>query len=319
MSLTLFVGSNNPNLAEAAYLADPTAYLIDKTNQHQNHSGVCYTSISDLSTIGDFAFILRQADRIIYVPNPSWLPGEKIKKYSERYWVEHYLCIFSLDPTKKIINSPPYSAINRDYMLTLNAQRKNNDPHLWVSGCSTSAGVGVATHERYANLVAEKLNLPMCMLAKTSTSVSYAADQILRSDIRENDLVILGVTNHQRKTYYDEENSKIISVVITNIKEQNRKIDLTDPTLLYDSVIAVQQVINFCKKVNAKLVILGIHVDTKFAVYLKDFASYVHANGFWGVNPDDQFLDIGTDNMHAGPLMHKFYAEKIIDKLKEIY
>ena len=318
MPLTLFVGSNNINLAKEALLSDASAYLITQDNLHQNHTGVCYTSISDLESINDFASLLRQADRIIYVPNPSWVNSKKIKQYSEQYWIEHYLHVFSLDPTKKIINGPPCSVIDKDLMLTLNAQRKNNDPHLWVSGCSTSLGEGVATHERYANILAEKLNLPMCMLAKTSTSVSYAADQILRADIRENDLVVWGVTNHQRKTYYDEENSEIIHVLVTNFKEQNRKIDLTDPTLLYDSVIAVQQVVNFCKIVNAKLIIIGIHADTKFATHLKDIAGYVHANGFWGVNLNDMYLDIGDDNLHPGPLMHAFYVEKIIDKLKEV-
>ncbi len=319
MSLTLFIGSNDPNLAKAAQSADPSAYLIDQTNQHQNHSGVCYTSVSDLETLGDFASLLRQADNIIYVPDPSWIAGQKVRQYSERYWIERYLYTFSLDKTKKIVNCPiPYLPTNDDLMLVINAQRGNNEPHLWVSGCSTTFGVGVEIHERYANILAEKLNLSLCMLATPGASVAYAADQILRSDIRKDDLVILGITNHQRKTYYDEVNSKIIHVTVTNFKEQNRKIDLTDPTLLYDSITAVHRVLNFCHKINAKLILVGIHPDIEFAMYLKDISSYVHANGFYGNISEDIFLDLGTDNSHAGPLMHQLYAEKILNKLKEI-
>ena len=319
MALTLFVGSNEPTLAKEAQSANPSAYLINSDNYNQQHNGVCYTSVSDLETIGDFASLLRQADTIIYVPAPSWTKDQKIKKYSERYWVEEYLYLFSLDKSKKIVNCPiPCLPTNDDLMLTLNAQRKNNDPHLWVSGCSTTAGVGVEIHERYADILAEKLNLPLCMLAKSGASVAYAADQILRSDIQKGDLVILGITNHQRKTYYDEENSEIIHVTVTNFKEQNRKIDLTDPTLLYDSITAVHQVLNFCRSVNAKLILLGMHTDIEFATYLKDIPSYVHANGFYGVNENDQFKDIGNDNSHAGPLMHQLYARKILNKLKEI-
>lgn len=319
MSLTLFVGSNDLNLAKAAQLANPTAYLIDQTNQHQNHSGVCYTSISDLETLSDFASLLRQADNIIYVPDPSWVAGQKVKQYSERYWVEQYLYTFSLDKSKKIVNCPiPCLPTNDGLMLVLNAQRKNNDPHLWVSGCSTTFGTGVDIHERYANILAEKLNLPLCMLARDGASVTYAADQILRSDIRKGDLVILGITNHQRKTYYDEENSKIINVTVRNFKQQNRKIDLIDPTLLYDSVIAVHQILNFCHKINAKLILIGIHSHTDFCAYLKNIPSYIHVNGFYGVTVNDQFKDIGNDGIHAGPLMHQLYAEKILNKLKEI-
>ena len=318
MSLTLFVGSNDPNLAKAAQSADSSAYLIDQTNQHQNHSGVCYTSISDLETLSDFASLLRQADNIIYVPDPSWVAGQKVKQYSERYWVEQYLYTFSLDKSKKIVNCPiPYLPTNDDLMLVINAQRKNNGPHLWVSGCSTTFGVGVNIHERYANILAEKLNLPLCMLATSGASVAYAADQILRSDIQKGDLVVLGITNHQRKTYYYEENSEIIHITVTNFKEQNRKIDLTDPTLLYDSITAVHRVLNFCHKINAKLILVGIHPDNEFSAYLKNIPSYVHANGFYGVDTD-RFKDFGDDNLHAGPLMHQLYAEKILNKLKEI-
>ena len=319
MSLILFVGSNDPTLAKAAQSADSSAYRIDRANHQQPHSGVCYTSVSDLETLGDFASLLRQADNIIYVPDPSWIAGQKVKQYSERYWIEQYLYTFSLDKTKKIVNCPiPCLPTNDDLMLTLNAQRKNNNPHLWVSGCSTTAGVGVKIHERYANILAEKLNLPLCMLARSGTSVSYAVNQILRSDIQKGDLVILGITNHQRKTYYDEENSKIIHVTAQTVKEQNRKIDLTDPTLLYDSITAVHQVLNFCRKIDAKIILLGIHPDLGFASYLKDIAGYVHANGFYGVNSEDRYIDLGSDNLHAGPLMHQWYAEKILNKLKEI-
>ena len=319
MSLTLFVGSNDPNLAEAAQSADSSAYLIDQTNQHKNNSGVCYTSISDVESLDDFASLLRQADVIIYVPDPTWNADQKVKQYSERYWVERYLYTFSLDKTKKILNCPtPCSPTNDDLILTLNAQRKNNDPHLWVSGCSSTWGVGVEIHETYGSILAEKLNLPLCMLARPGASVAYAADQILRSDVRKGDLVILGITNHQRKTYYDEENSKIVQVTVTNFKKQNRKIDLTDPTLLYDSITAVHRVLNFCRAVNAKLILIGIHTDIEFAAYLKNIPSYIHANGFYGVNKNNMLKDVGDDNEHPGPLTHIWYAEKILDKLKEI-
>ena len=319
MALTLFVGSNDSNLAKEAQSADPSAYLIDQNNQHQDHSGVCYTSISDLETLKDFASLLRQADTIIYVPDPSWTNTQKVKEYSERYWVEYYLYIFSLDRSKKIINGPVlHLPIDNDLMLTLNDQRKNNNKQLWVSGCSTTVGTGVEIHERYANILAEKLNLPLCMLATPGASVAYAADQILRSNIQKDDLVVLGITNHQRKTYYYEENSEIIHVTAANFKEQNRKIDLTDPTLLYDSITAVHRVLNFCQAVNAKVILIGVHIDIEFAMYLKDIPSYVHANGFYGANKNDMFKDLGNDMTHPGPLTHKWYAEKILDKLKEI-
>lgn len=316
MALTLFVGSNESTLAKEAQSANPSAYLINSDNYNQQHNGVCYTSISDLETLGDFASLLRQADTIIYVSAPSWTKDQKIKKYSERYWVEEYLYLFSLDPSKKIINAPiGYSPSNIDLMLSLNDQRKNNKKHLWVSGCSTSYGLYVHTNERYANLLAEKLNIPLSMLAKKGASNPYAADQILRSNIRKNDVVVWGITSHRRATSYDDERADLLH---QGLGSPTKKIDFLSPTLLYASVISVHQVLNFCHKIGAKIILLGIHLDSEFACYLKDIPEYVHANGFYGADTKDLYIDLAEDNLHPGPLMHQWYSEKILNKLKEI-
>ena len=318
MSLTLFVGSNNINLAKEALLSDASAYLITQDNLHQNHTGVCYTSIGDLGNLNNFSLLLRQADTIIYIPNPSWTKDQKIKKDTERYWVEEYLYLFSFDPSKKIVNAPiGYLPTNNDLMLSLNDQRKNNKKHLWVSGCSTSYGFYVHTNERYANLLAGKLNIPLSMLAKPGASNPYAADQILRSDIRKNDIVVWGITCYARATYYDDEHADLVNQTI-NSPNLSKNIDFLSPTLLYASVISVHQVLNFCRKIGAKIILLGIHPDPEFATYLKNIPEYVHANGFYGAGPNDLYIDLAADNHHPGPLMHQWYSKKIFDKLKEI-
>lgn len=311
--LTLIVGNNDSELSTIAKQHSDSAYLVDFSNYTQQHSGTCYTSIADLPGLAEFASVLRQADTIIYHPPKKWTSAEM------KNWTEKYLYTFSLDRSKNIINCPTFCVPkNSKLIFTLHDQRKSNNKCLWVSGASTSLGAGVEIHERYANILSEKLNLPLCMLSQSAVSIPYAVDQILRSDIRQDDIVVLGISHYSRHTYYDEENSEIIHVTPMNVKEQNRKIDLTDPTLLYDSITAVHQVLNFCRKIDAKIILLGIHPDLGFASYLKDIAGYVHANGFYGVNSEDRYIDLGSDNLHAGPLMHQWYAEKILNKLKEI-
>ena len=117
----------------------------------------------------------------------------------------------------------------------------------------------------------------------------------------------------------EEETPKIIHATPGKLKEQNIKIDLTDPTLLYDSIIAVYQVLNFCQAVNAKLILVGMHAEIEFATYLKDIPAYIHVDGFYGIGRYDKFIDFGSDLQgHPGPLMHQLYAEKILDKLKRM-
>lgn len=327
MSLTLFVGSNDSNLSKAAQSAEPTAYLIDRHNFHQHHEGVCYTSIGDLDNLVNFASLLRQADAIIYVPAPSWTTNQTIKKYSEQYWTEKYLYTFSLDRSKNIINCPSsYVPKNSELIFTLNDQRKSNNKCLWISGASIALGDGVNQNESYPELLAKELNLPLCMLAKNGASVSYAVDQILRSDIRQDDIVVLGIPTYSSLTYYDQDNAKIINLhpsdtsiikLISKRLFQFNKFDFTDPTILYNSLLSINQVLNFCRKINAKLILAGIDVDPDFAVYIKDIPEYIHLNGFYGVEKRDKFIDISNDNLHPGPLTHKWYFEQILKKIKE--
>jgi len=317
--LTLFVGDNDGSLALSVLKLYPTAYLIDTSNYSYHHYGTCYTSLKDLPDIPTFASLLRRANNIIYSPPSRWNNDQKIKKYSARYWTEQYLYTFSLDTTKQVINAPQLHTSNDvDTILNLNDQRKHKDKNLWVSGCSFTYGVGVNENERYANLLAKELNLPLSMLAKSGASISYSADQILRSDIRENDIVIWGITDHQRITHYDQPNNQIININVGKFHDINKKFDFFDPTLMYSSITAIHQVINFCNKIKAKLVLAGVFTNLETSAYLKNVKSYIHLNSFYGVKLKDRFLDVGDDSVHPGPLTHIWYAEKILDKLKEI-
>ena len=315
--LTVFVGDTSIELSQTAKKYDVNAYLINDTNYQQAHSGTCYTSLGDLPNNLALTTILRQADKIIYHPPLSWT--DKKKKYSIQYWTEYHVYIFSLDRSKEIINCPTFfHADDLDVMLYLQDSSKVNSKHIWAAGCSITYGSYVNVSKRYANLIATQLNLPLVMLAHPGSSIRYAADQILRSNIQKNDLVIWGITTPQRRIYYDQESKKIVHINITHINYKNKKFDLTDLTLLYDAVISIHQVVNFCNKIQAKLILGGILVDTELAAYLRYLKEYVHLYGFYGVNSEDTFIDLGSDNQHPGHEMHEWYAKMILKKIKEL-
>jgi hypothetical protein len=319
--LTVFVGNNDQQLADAAMSHDQTAYLIDQTNLKNNHTGTVYVSLADLSDVLQFHNFLQSADIIHYVPSNNW--RDQNKKYSLKYWTERSIDIFSLDRNKTIVNFTSEDApINKNPMLELADIRKTDDKQLWVAGCSTTYGVGVDNKQTYASILSDKLKMKFSLLATPASSIMWAADQILRSNIKNGDIVIWGLTSENRFPYFCPINNSILHIsttyYITNPTFNNiiniKHID--DLTAKYRSLTAIHQVVNYCNKIKVKLIIAGIHTDFKFAFNLKDLPNYIHLNNFYGVNSDDLYIDYGTDNEHPGPLMHQWYAEKILGVLK---
>jgi len=314
--LTLIVGNNDSDLSTIAKQHTESAYLIDFSNHTQQHLGTCYTSIADLPGLAEFASVLRQADIIIYHPPKNW-SSDKLKE-----WTEYYINVFSLDKEKKVIAPNLLKADNQDTILTLNSKRENSEPGLWVSGCSISIGAGVKPNERYADLLASELNLPLYMLGYDGASISYSADQLLRSDIQKDDVVIFGITSEHRMAFYSNESSLLHINIRTYKKysEFNKIINfefLDSKTMIYSSVISVYQVINFCKKIGAKLILAGLLPSPTLARYFKDLPEYIHLHNYYGVEIQDLFKDFGDDNEHPGPEMHKWYAKKILEKVRE--
>ena len=64
-----------------------------------------------------------------------------------------------------------------------------------------------------------KLNLPVSTLAQGGTSIFWAADQILRSDIRKDDIVIFMLTSTHRFPYYT--NSQLKHITFRSLELDN--------------------------------------------------------------------------------------------------
>ena len=122
--------------------------------------------------------------------------------------------------------------------------------------------------QTYGYLLSQKLNLPISTLATPGSSISWAADQILRSDIQENDIVVWGLTSENRLTFWDED-TKSVSHLLPNIPN-NHKLNtdlpkslleklLVHKTNFFTSVQRIFEVVNFCKKTKAKLLMFNIH------------------------------------------------------------
>jgi hypothetical protein len=312
--ITVYVGDITEYLGEQARQYDPCATLIDKKNYFNLNNGTYYVSIGDLNSLADFAQVLRQATHIVYAPPTKWSDSKM------QVWTEDYLKVFANE--KIISNFDIGVAQDKEIMLQLVDPRKVSGSQLWVAGCSITYGTGVNTDQRYGQLIADKLNLPVSFLAQPGSSLTLQADQILRSDIRDGDIVIWGLTSHERFPYF--KNNKITHITPLTYERDStfkHRVDiafLDSQQLIYQAVAEIHQVINFCNKIGARLILaqlLGRTMET----YLHGYSNYQMLNDQFGRNLDDRMLDLGTDEQHPGSKMHRWYSEQILNKYNEVY
>ena len=321
--ITVYLGDVGEYLANLARAADPTATLITHNNVYNLTDGTYYTSLGDLGNLTNFGGMFRTVDKIIYAQPPgNWSDYTHFSTFPEgskmKFWTEDYLNIFSW---KIIIENFPKIPVpeNKQVMLALADKRKSNCPQLWSVGCSISHGIGVQPTQRYGQLLADELRLPVSFLTSPGSSIIWAADQILRSDIQAGDIVIWGLTSIPRLTYFNDSLIHVNNRLYSKIPKFNDVLDinvLDSKDTFYRSLIGVKQVINFCKKLKVKLIIVSLLDDT-IVKYISDFPNIIILHNLWGRDKTDLFEDLGDDNQHPGVKTHAFYASQILKRIKE--
>jgi hypothetical protein len=316
-SLTIILGDVGNYLSEYAKQIDKQAYFVDQNNALLGHQGVIYTSIGDIISLEIFFKLLKSADRIVYYPPVMWSDKKtNQQEYSAAWLTEHYLQLvmphvivdnFSLDSNR----------INYDIV-----ERQTDNPQMWVTGCSTTFGIGVSEDERYWELVRKKLGLTTSMLAEPAASNPWCRDQLFKCNIKSGDLVIWGLTTLTRFPWASK--NKITHVYPQFYKSNpdfNNVVNadtLSDAHRIYESVSSVQQVVSFCRKIGAHLIIASIHANLEIAVEVAKYKEFLFIHGPQGLDWNSSFLDYGDDNMHPGPETHKMYANNILKKITDL-
>jgi hypothetical protein len=209
--------------------------------------------------------------------------------------------------------------------LNLTDSRKTDSHQLWIAGCSFAHGIGIQREQRFGHLLAEKLNLPVSYLTRPGTSISWAADQILRSDIKKNDVVVWALTGAGRFTFLDDKNIlyhigaanyKDVAIVKNYINEKL----LASNHMLYESFTHIGQVKNYLDKIGAEFILAvmplnGQEHDLQTIAFTEDIKNSIV---LFDQN-DYSFIDYGFDRIHPGPLHHKWYADQIYSKYTDLY
>lgn len=215
--------------------------------------------------------------------------------------------------------------------LQLDLDNVRQGPY-WAVGCSFTSSVGVEDNERWANLLGEKLNSPVSVLAKPAASIPWAADQILRSDIQAGDTIFWLLTTTARIDYFSESYQQVKMHPNLSVYKEDRdeikKLNSLEESILrqlltfnwptYMAIKSILQVKNYCNKIGARL-ILGqclindeetdkallelLHKDPDFIL---EFSLNVQQGKFK--------IDLGTDGVHPGPKTHEYIANKFYDR-----
>jgi hypothetical protein len=308
----LIIGDNSTEIAVYAALMFEKTLLVTKDmyDQIDTFSFDClYTSLADIDA-DQLLRLSQQANAIHYWPPLQW-ESKELLEYTVQVLtkiVSHYKIpirnfTVEMDPTNS---------------LTLMDYRKSSSPQIWVTGCSYAYGFGlIDSKQRYIEIVAEELRKPFSDLSSPGTSIGWAADQLLRSDIQQDDIVIWGITGINRVDYYID-NQQIIVPGITNYpsaglnKFFNKMI--TDDNRVNQSIKSIYQVKNFVEKSGAKLVLI-FHKKLNLYEYVKVFEPYLWALPCYALISDQQ--DSTVDG-HPGPITNKIWAAEILQFLNSI-
>ena len=308
MSINLFVGDNDSRLAEIALKTNSAAFLIEHSNYKtfltSNYVSdiTVYTSFSDLPKISHnesaLFEVLNKADSIFYCPPNMWSDYTNKFSWNSNQSITEYF-LYQINLIKHNVQGLDLTHYQNSDYLNLIEHRKTEKRQIWVAGCSIAHGVGVDQHEKFGTLISDKLNLPVSHITKGASSIEWAKDQILRSDIRKNDIVIWGLTQEVRAP-------KAINEKLG--AEKNPDI-LLDETSLYRAVTSVHQVVNFCKKISAMLILLPVICSERLQLLIHNLDEY------YQLPYQLDFLDLGTDKVHPGPIQHQAWADIIYKKL----
>ena len=313
--ITILVGDVTAYLAQEAAQVHPQAQLITQQNCRDLVDGVYYMSLGDFENLYEFVKVLEKAQQLIYCPPASWSDQSQSGSLM-RFWTEYYLLYFLGKKHVSGRDRLPLMLEEKQVMLALADARKTPDPQLWVAGCSISIGTGVTPDQRYGQLLSQQLDLPVSFLTREGSSVSWAADQILRSDITAGDTVVWGITEFARMPFYSD---RQVLRVTARYYDENPNFNsiipierLDDDNMVYHNLGRIHAVINFCSKARAQLFLFGLLVDRYTLKWTADLPNYTQ---FYGSFAFDQgvFLDYGHDGMHPGPRMHQWYCDHMLE------
>lgn len=317
---TIFFGDTDDTVSVAAQKFNPGAFLVSTDNFEQvsntdlTHDVVAYTALGDLpKDLSVVCHFLEQADEIVYCPPKIWSDQATIDLLSPTESVQGLTENILLLLKNQVLIHGIEQALFYPNAIPLTDYRKTVQPQMWSVGCSITHGIGVDNSIRYGQQVADELDLECSFLTRSGSSITWAADQILRSDVKSNDIVVWGITNNERISYVHL--GKLLPGVTTNNTSIVPMETLLSENTFYQNIYSIEQVINFCDKCQARLLMIGLLPSYNILRYLStksNFFNFPYTFNFLNSSMRRSFVDVGTDNEHPGTLQHSLYKNFVL-------
>jgi hypothetical protein len=272
--LIIFVGDTGNKTADYARSVFADAQLINDIN-FSSSSGVYYTSLGDFKNPISFFKLLDGATELFYVPVASWSDSQNGVSHLQQY-TENLLMFF-------YGRKPVHGLEHLDYHNTkcdsLVGYRIHDVKQLWSVGGTITFSPELEIANKYGSVLSQLLDIPVCFITKDNADIDWCADQILRSDLKPNDIIVWELSHSQH---------------------------------IDQSLILINQVIQVCKNLNVKLVLIGLE-DMDRIKYFFNLPNYLHLFGQFGTF-SKAFLDKDSSTLWPGAMTHRWYANEIYKK-----
>jgi len=185
-------------------------------------------------------------------------------------------------------------------------------PALWVFGCSHSHGLGLQPGEkRFGEIMASAINLPLMLISKIGSSLSWSTRNLIAADIKSDDIVIWQLTTPHRITQYDGTNTKEIMLARSDNRCLLEVFD--DNQVFFNQINLLNFGVRYLRSIGVKFAIISLlpKLDNFFYEYLVEYSKYPE----YCYTPGCQ-IDLAKDQQHAGPLSHKAVAQRLLDHIQ---
>lgn len=307
--MIITISDNSEYIAKHSRCIKSGARLLDLSNYlHTKDGERYYTSLADVPAELLLPICLKSSE-IAYYPPPIWESAE-LENHTEAF-LKTLIDVYQLN----VHGFDSYT--DRTDVLELKDKRKSDDPQVWIAGCSYAVGRGLLHEEdRYGVQLSQMLGMRYSNLCELSSSVDWQADQILRSDIRKNDLVTWGIPAANRISYFINKKRWFATVnTAGSLKNDRRFFErlITDDNVVYQSIKRIKQVVNFCNKIEAKIILFyhGIGIQEHNEImrsYLSAEPSFVELSAKQDQSPGS--------TVHPGPLTNQIWAKEIYNFIK---
>ena len=179
-------------------------------------------------------------------------------------------------------------------------------PTLWVFGCSRSYGTGLLdSEETYGAILARELDMPLKLVARPASSTQWSFRHLLTANLRVGDLVIWQLSDAGRISYFNGKHTNDIGLARTD--DAHILEVFTDEQIFFNHLSCLNAGVKYLRLLGVNFMFISPGANNTLTYEYLKYPEYYHNDTF--------LVDLGTDQLHPGPLSHKSLAKSILDRV----